>query len=1650
MFTSPRPRPATRKRARLLMETLEDRTLLSVVKWTGADAAVDTNWSDPDNWSSDTSPVAGDTVIFDSTAQNDASTVDAAYLSHGALGDVQINWSGTITIASGVTLSAQNTELSNGTVNGAGALTVSAALTWLNGTLSGTGTVNANGTLVLGAADDTGYLEVLNGCTLNNAGSGSWLSQIGYFDQQNGSVFNNLAGARFTIQSALPWYNDQGNSTFNNAGSVTEAASSATSTVDAAFNNSGSVLVQSGTLSLAGGGTDSGSFSVSGGTLGFDGNTPAITTTSTASISGAGTVKFGDGSVDMAGTYGVTGTTLVDSDDVANNGMVKFSGATPATTQSLTITSGTLSTTGTVNVSGALTWLNGTISGTGSVNANGTLVLGAADDTGYDEELNGCTLNNAGSGSWLSQVGYFDQQNGSVFNNLAGASFTIQRALAWNNDQGNSVFNNAGSMTEAVSSGMSTFDVAFNNSGSVLVQSATLSLAGGGTDSGSFSVSGGTLGFDGGTPAITTTSTASISGAGTVEFGDGSVDMAGTYNVTGTTLVDTDDVANNGMVKFSGATPATIQNLTITSGTLAATGTVNVAGALTWLNGTMSGSATINANGTLVLGADDSNGYVQVLNGCTLNNASSGSWLSQVGYFDQQNGSVFNNLAGASFTIQSPLPWYNDQSNSVFNNAGSVTEMVRSGDTSTFDVAFNNSASLLVQSATLSLAGGGTDSGSFVVSGGTLGFDGGTPAITTTITASISGAGTLEFGDGSVDVAGTYDVTGTTVVNSDDVANGGTVEFSGATPVTTQNLTMTSGTLTAMGTVNVSGTLTWLNGTLSGTGTVNANGTMVLGAADGNCYSEVLNGCTLNNAGSGMWLGEIGDFDQQNASVFNNLTSGSLNIQGDQPWSINPGNSIFNNAGTLIKTAGTGISTFNVAFRDSGNVEVQSGTLALESGSVIVNGTGLLSCSPGASITLSGNLIGNTQHADLFNPQGTVVLSGSSSSVVPEQLEVMSEDLGNVAAGFVNNFAYGTLELGNGTDVKLVDQVQNSPGTGPEALYVQNLIVPAGCTLDLNGLAVYARASQVDGTVMNGLITQVPPGGSLVLDSSTPGIINGTYPSNQWTFFGRADQDVSVVVSPGDLSIPPAPLQPNLGFAQVQILDASGNILASGTSARAGADVNLLGVALPADGTYRVIVSAPSGEPSSTGNYTIGCFDSTTDTAALSLDQTIHGQLYTPYQVNYWTFSALANDQVNFLLLDEASSGVEFDLTGPDGYTAFADANTSSDLITLPTSGNYVLTVHSSGGQTGAYAFDLQPTSQIDLTLGVSHPGTLQGSGQAELFTFSAPQAGNQLVVDLSDASSADQNELYLSLGTPPTRSSYQYRYSNLAAANQQIVVPSSPSGTWYILLYGNKVPAPSNYTLIATTAPIILTGLTPDHYGTNGAATLTLTGGGFDSTTTLQLFGAGGTTYNPSSTLLVSTTQITATFDAGSVPPGQYSVEVVEPQGGGSSTLPNSFTMVQGGKADLQTQIIVPNPVGYHEPSVIYVDYSNTGDLAMPAPVLEVTATMNGLAGALLTPNSALANQGFETSTNPAGYGQSVQILASGSVPGFLEPGDSEMVPVYYAGWLSPQWDFTRPLIYFTLTTFSADDTATIDWSSLEDSLQPPAISKASAYQSP
>src|SRR5438309_1648273 len=58
----------------------------------------------------------------------------------------------------------------------------------------------------------------------------------------------------------------------------------------------------------------------------------------------------------------------------------------------------------------------------------------------------------------------------------------------------------------------------------------------------------------------------------------------------------------------------------------------------------------------------------------------------------------------------------------------------------------------------------------------------------------------------------------------------------------------------------------------------------------------------------------------------------------------------------------------------------------------------------------------------------------------------------------------------------LADNAHNTASTSPEAVYVNSLTVPAGTTLDLNGLHLYARATQIAGTILGGSVGMVADG----------------------------------------------------------------------------------------------------------------------------------------------------------------------------------------------------------------------------------------------------------------------------------------------------------------------------------------------------------------------------------------------------------------------------------------------------------------------------------------------------------------------------------------------------------------------------------------------
>ena len=130
---------------------------------------------------------------------------------------------------------------------------------------------------------------------------------------------------------------------------------------------------------------------------------------------------------------------------------------------------------------------------------------------------------------------------GNTFTNASGATFTLSSTNA-NPLGGAGTFNNAGTLDKSAA-GTQAFGVAtFSNAGTVNVNSGTLQVTTGGTDSGTYNVATGTaLNFASGTRNLNTGS--NIAGLGAFAVSGGTTNVRGSLGITATGTVSTSPVA---------------------------------------------------------------------------------------------------------------------------------------------------------------------------------------------------------------------------------------------------------------------------------------------------------------------------------------------------------------------------------------------------------------------------------------------------------------------------------------------------------------------------------------------------------------------------------------------------------------------------------------------------------------------------------------------------------------------------------------------------------------------------------------------------------------------------------------------------------------------------------------------------------------------------------------------------------------------------------------------------------------------------------------------------------------------------------------------------------------------------------------------------
>lgn len=559
--------------------------------------------------------------------------------------------------ASAYTLAGSSLTLSGSTptvtvTNAAHTATVSAAIS-----AAGTFTKAGAGTVVLGAANTLGGVNVAAG-TLK-LGHSSALGSGGATVGAGGTL--DLAGYSVTNAVTLA-----GGTLNNSSGSEMNVPSGSqlTLTANSALGAAGSWWRYSGTYDLGG-------FSLS-----QNGNTWAIGNTTISN----GTLQLNS----QLDGYGRITWSANSALSLGTGGTYNIGGA--ATLYNVSGTAGTINLGGatTLNQTGALN-LAATIAGAQSLTleGTGTTTLSATQTYTGGTTINGGTLVLATGGETGALRGTVTVNSGATL------SATAANAFGWYTGKITTLNINGGTVTTSAD-GDNGWGITINMTGGVLASSGN----------GYYSLGGGSA-----VNTLASSSTAVISGA--IHIREGNSDNRLTFTVAdGSAATDllisgtlSEINGSHELVKAGAGTMAISTRATYTGGTTVNAGVLELTGGGDD-QGTIRGTATVNAGGTLRLSTGDATGYAGGSTALTTINLVGGT-LDVNTTSNQTLGNATINMTGAAITgvAGSNLDFYQGAStlNTLASSATSVISgtsiaPLRQGDT-TFTVAQGTTAS---------------------------------------------------------------------------------------------------------------------------------------------------------------------------------------------------------------------------------------------------------------------------------------------------------------------------------------------------------------------------------------------------------------------------------------------------------------------------------------------------------------------------------------------------------------------------------------------------------------------------------------------------------------------------------------------------------------------------------------------------------------------------------------------------------------------------------------------------------------------------------------------------------------------------------------------------------------------------------------------
>jgi uncharacterized repeat protein (TIGR01451 family) len=702
-------------------------------------------------------------------------------------------------------------------------------------------------------------------------------------------------------------------------------------------------------------------------------NTMKLEASSTA-VSGSNITINSGGTLQVASGVNLAPNVFQSNFTISNGGTLELQGGSQLTTGN----------------GSSFVFAGGQIKGPGALTNPLSTSMAWTGAGGAMSLTNALIFSNNGTVNLVSSTNPLSIDSGSQFNNQSGASFSLQTSIPIATDGLSApAINNNGSMI-ATSGNNPTINVPVNNTapGSITLSSTggtqTLTLAGGGTHTGSFNTASPPIGI--------------VAFNGPHNFNSGwswNTGPSSTFKLLGGTST----------VNANFVTPFFIQD----GGTLAGTGTMTVSSGFDWNGGTQTGSGTTSLFGGALSTIDGTS--TCTLDGGRILNVQSSTTLT---YNPTGAGSLaFTNSGVMSLNgtldIKSDTPISSDGSAVI--NLSSTGTMTKTAGTRT-DVQPNvtapTGAKLLPVANTIAFSGGATIGGLINTStaGSFIEFSGNTSSLN----------------------------SGTTVSSGNLKLTGGTLNI--ATPLTIASLAQSNGTLKGTQTLTVANVFDWTGGSMDGDtgGTGNLTIATPNGIANinGGAATTIIRRFTFTNGGTVHYQPAVPLAVNQGGQITN---SGSWNLENGTAITSDMASYLatspaFTNSGLLQKTI-SGPTSFGVPLICSALLTLNnSADLELTGGGTLGGGMTLTFNNPGDVLGIVTNpvTIPLTPAISINGPgvlrvdnTGTLINNGPNTTLQNFEIRNGGTSSGSGLLNITSNFKSTGGFLGGGGTTKLAN-----------------------------------------------------------------------------------------------------------------------------------------------------------------------------------------------------------------------------------------------------------------------------------------------------------------------------------------------------------------------------------------------------------------------------------------------------------------------------------------------------------------------------------------------------------------------------------------------------------------------------------------------------